>query len=38
MKKIECIYKGCLIVNEEFECDYCNECDFCPDNLRSDEE
>lgn len=38
MKRIECIYKGYLIVDEEFECDYCDECNFCPDNLRSDEE
>lgn len=31
-KTIYCCYKGYLTVPNDFECSYCDECDFCSDN------
>ena len=30
--KIYCCYYGDLEVPEDFDCHYCDECDFCPEN------
>ena len=29
---IDCIYEGEIEVNDDFDCYYCDECDFCPEN------
>lgn len=31
-KTIYCCYEGYLTVPNDFDCGYCDECDFCPDN------
>lgn len=29
MKKIYCSYLGFIIVSDDFDCSYCDECGFC---------
>ena len=32
MKTINCDYQGIILVEDNFDCDYCEECYFCTDN------
>ena len=35
---IFCCYQGEIEVEEDFDCSYCDECDFCTDNCNTDED
>lgn len=35
--KIYCDYQGTIEVPDNFECCYCDECDFCTDRLTDEE-
>ena len=37
-KEIDCEYGGLIIVPWDFECGYCDECDFCPENSYTQKE
>lgn len=36
--KIECFYQGNIEVPNDFECDYCDECEFCIEEEENDKE
>ena len=38
MKIVFCDYKGKITVPEDFECEYCGECGYCPENDYDDDD
>lgn len=37
-KIIDCCYRGKITVPADFDCSYCDECDFCPENSYTESE